>query len=296
MTSVDLVLRPTKEIMLLDLFGTETPVIGVIHLLPLPGSPRWDGQFENVCLRAEQEAAALATGGANGIIVENFFDAPFSKNQVDTATACAMSIVINRIMAICDLPIGVNVLRNDALTAMAVAATTGAQFIRVNVLTGAMVTDQGLIEGQAHELHLYRRHLDAHKNVRIFADVMVKHASPLGAINDIKLIAKDTVKRGLADAVIVSGSATGDEPSLQDLENVRDALPNTPIFVGSGASKKNVKSLLRYADGVIVASSLKRQGILENPVDVEQVRALINIVKEHQTAQEDLKASAGEKL
>lgn len=282
--------------MLLDLFGTETPVIGVIHLLPLPGSPRWDGQFENVCLRAEQEAAALATGGANGIIVENFFDAPFSKNQVDTATACAMSIVINRIMAICDLPIGVNVLRNDALTAMAVAATTGAQFIRVNVLTGAMVTDQGLIEGQAHELHLYRRHLDAHKNVRIFADVMVKHASPLGAINDIKLIAKDTVKRGLADAVIVSGSATGDEPSLQDLENVRDALPNTPIFVGSGASKKNVKSLLRYADGVIVASSLKRQGILENPVDVEQVRALINIVKEHQTAQEDLKASAGEKL
>jgi membrane complex biogenesis BtpA family protein len=296
MASVDLVLHPTKEIMLLDLFGTETPVIGVIHLLPLPGSPRWDGQFENVCLRAEQEAAALATGGANGIIVENFFDAPFSKNHVDTATACAMSIVINRIMAICDLPIGVNVLRNDALTAMAVAATTGAQFIRVNVLTGAMVTDQGLIEGQAHELHLYRRHLDAHKNVRIFADVMVKHASPLGSLSDIKLIAKDTVKRGLADAVIVSGSATGDEPSLQDLEDVRDALPNTPIFVGSGASKKNVKSLLRYADGVIVASSLKRQGILENPVDVEQVRALTNIVKEHQTSQKNSKASAGEKL
>jgi uncharacterized protein len=282
--------------MLLDLFGTETPVIGVIHLLPLPGSPRWDGQFENVCLRAEQEAAALATGGANGIIVENFFDAPFTKNRVDTATACAMSIVINRVMAICDLPIGVNVLRNDALTAMAVAATTGAQFIRVNVLTGAMVTDQGLIEGQAHELHLYRRHLDAYKNVRIFADVMVKHASPLGALTDIKLIAKDTVKRGLADAVIVSGSATGDEPSLKDLQDVREALPNTPMFVGSGASKKNVKSLLQYADGVIVASSLKRQGILENPVDVEQVRALTNIVKEHQTSLENLKASAGEKI
>jgi hypothetical protein len=259
--------------MLLDLFGTKTPVVGVIHLLPLPGSPRWDGQFENVCLRAEQEAAALATGGANGIIVENFFDAPFTKNHVDTATACAMSIVINRIMAICDLPLGVNVLRNDALTAMAVAATTGAQFIRVNVLTGAMVTDQGLIEGQAHELHLYRRHLDAYKNVRIFADVMVKHASPLGTLNDIKLIAKDTVKRGLA---------TGEEPSLQDLQDVREALPHTPMFVGSGASKKNVKSLLRYADGVIVASSLKRQGILENPVDVEQVRTLTNIVQEHQ--------------
>lgn len=267
--------------MLLDLFGTQTPVIGVIHLLPLPGSARWDGQFENVCLRAEQEAAALATGGANGIIVENFFDAPFTKNRVDTATACAMSIVINRIMAICDLPIGVNVLRNDALTAMAVAATTGAQFIRVNVLTGAMVTDQGVIEGQAHELHLYRRHLDAHKNVRIFADVMVKHASPLGILTDIASITKDTVKRGLADAVIVSGSATGDEPSLKDLQEVKEAVPHTPILIGSGASKNNVKSLLRFADGVIVASSLKRQGILENPVDVEQVRALTTTVKEH---------------
>lgn len=145
--------------MLEDLFGTRKPVIGVIHLLPLPGSARWDGNMEAVCLRAEQEAAALATGGVNGIIVENFFDAPFAKNRVDTATACAMALVIKRISSICELPIGVNVLRNDGFSALAVAATCGAQFIRINILTGAMVTDQGLIEGEAHELHKYRRQL-----------------------------------------------------------------------------------------------------------------------------------------
>jgi len=130
--------------MLKELFGTDKPIIGVIHLLPLPGSPRYGGELETVMLRAEQEATSLASGGAHGIIVENFFDAPFVKNRVDTATACALTLAVKRIAAICDLPIGVNVLRNDGLTAVAVAATSGAQFIRVNVLSGAMVTDKTL--------------------------------------------------------------------------------------------------------------------------------------------------------
>src|SRR5262249_53236127 len=156
-----------------------------------------------------------------GIIVENFFDAPFTKSRVDTATACALSLIVKRVMSICDLPVGVNVLRNDALTAMAVAATTGARFIRVNVLTGAMVTDQGLIEGHPHELHLYRRQLLAQKNVSIFADVLVKHASPLAGDADIQLTAKDTVLRGLADCLIVSGVATGSAPDLDDFRRVK---------------------------------------------------------------------------
>jgi len=266
--------------MLEDLFGTSKPVIGVIHLLPLPGSPRWDGHMDPVCLRAEQEAAALATGGVDAIIIENFFDAPFTRHRVDTATACALSVVIKRVMNICDLPIGVNVLRNDGLTALAVAATVGAQFIRVNVLTGAMVTDQGIIQGDAHELLMYRKHLLAHKRIKILADVMVKHATPLGAETDIKQAAKDTVARGLADGVIVSGTATGSAPDQHDLSAVRDAVPGTPLFIGSGTTLENVAALMRTADGVIVASSLKRQGQLENPVDVERVRALVNAVKQ----------------
>ncbi|MBX9947904.1 MAG: BtpA/SgcQ family protein [Candidatus Obscuribacterales bacterium] len=260
--------------MLDELFGTTKPLIGVIHLLPLPGSSRFDGHLEQVMLRAEQEAAALTTGGVNAIIVENFFDAPFTKGKVDTATACAMSLVVKRVMSISDLPVGVNVLRNDGLTALAVAATTGAKFIRVNVLSGAMVTDQGIIEGDAHALHLYRRQLMANKDVKILADVLVKHASPLTADADIKLIAKDTVKRGLADGLIVSGTATGSAPEMRDFEAVREALPETPLFCGSGCTSSNVKEILSVADGVIVGSSLKRQGLVENPVDVERVRTL----------------------
>lgn len=265
--------------MLEEVFGTTNPVIGVIHLLPLPGSPRWDGQMEPVFQRAEQEAAALATGGVHGIIIENFFDAPFAKSRVDTATACALALVAKRVMSVCDLPIGINVLRNDGQTALAIAVTAGARFVRVNVYTGAMVTDQGIIEGEAHRLLLYRRQLGADRSVKILADVMVKHAAPLSATSDIRQIAKDTVLRGLADGVIVSGIATGAAPDLGDLQAVREAVPNAPLFVGSGATRENIASLLAIADGVIVGSTLKRQAVLENPVDVERVRALLASVE-----------------
>lgn len=261
--------------MLEELFATNKPVIGVIHLLPLPGSPRFDGHMEPIFLRAEQEAAALATGGVNGIIIENFFDAPFTKARVDTSTACALALVARRIQSVCDLPLGINVLRNDGHTALAIAATVGARFVRVNVFSGAMLTDQGIIEGQAHELLLYRRQLMA-KNIRIFADVLVKHADPLTPHADIKQIAKDTVLRGLADGVIVSGVATGSGPDIQDVEAVREALPQTPLLIGSGTTKDNIGQLMSIADGVIVATAFKRQGLLENPVDVERVRSLVN--------------------
>jgi membrane complex biogenesis BtpA family protein len=265
--------------MLHELFGTPKPVIGVVHLLPLPGSHRYGGDMEAVFERAEQEAAALASGGVHGIIVENFFDAPFTKGRVDTATACALSLVAKRIMGIAQVPLGINVLRNDGMTAIAVAAAAGAQFIRVNVYTGAMLTDQGIIEGEAHELLNYRRLLGADRKIRILADVMVKHASPLTPFADIRQSAKDTVHRGMADGIIVSGSGTGSEPHMDDINAVREALPSTPIFIGSGANKENVGKLLSTADGVIVASSLKRQGVLENPVDVERVRSFVNLVK-----------------
>jgi len=261
--------------MLEDVFGTIKPVIGVIHLLPLAGSPRWDGQMEPIFQRAEQEAAALATGGVHGIIIENFFDAPFAKSRVDTATACALALVAKRVMSVCDLPIGINVLRNDGHTALAIAATVGARFVRVNVYTGAMLTDQGIIEGEAHELLLYRRQLSATKNVKILADVMVKHAEPLSPTSDIRQIAKDTVLRGLADGVIVSGVATGSAPDIDELTAVREAVPGTPLFIGSGATRDNIGSLMTIADGIIVGSALKRQGVLENPVDVERVRTLV---------------------
>ncbi len=266
--------------MLKTLFGTDKPIIGVIHLLPLPGSVRWDGQIEPICERAEQEAIALTTGGVDGIIVENFFDSPFKKDKLDPITISAFTLAVKRVMSLTNKPIGINCLRNDGLSALAIAVATQAQFIRVNVLTGAMVTDQGLIEGIAHELLLYRHHLGASKSVKIFADVLVKHASPLGFSPNISLVAQDTRNRALADALIISGYSTGEAPLIEDLECVRQTLPDCPLLAGSGVDKNNIQDILNVADGAIVASSSKRQGNIENPIDIERVREL---KKAHQT-------------
>ncbi|MEM7066839.1 MAG: BtpA/SgcQ family protein [Cyanobacteria bacterium P01_B01_bin.77] len=253
------------------LFKTSTPVIGVVHLLPLPASARWQGSLRAVVDRAVQEAVALASGGVNGIIVENFFDAPFTKGAVDPAVVSAMTVVITRLRQLVTVPIGVNVLRNDAHSGLAIAACTGAEFIRVNVLTGVMATDQGVIEGDAHGLMRYRRELGV--DVKIFADVLVKHAVPLGTAAESTMAdaVADTIHRGLADVVIVSGGATGQAPTRQDLTHAKAAAGETPVLVGSGATVDNIPDLLQSADGVIVSSSLKRGGQIEQPVDPNRV-------------------------
>jgi hypothetical protein len=259
---------------LYQLFKTSSPIIGVIHLLPLPTSPRWSGNLKAVIERAEQEAVALASSGVDGIIVENFFDAPFTKNHVDPAVVSAMTIVTQRIQNLVTLPIGLNVLRNDAKSGMAIASCVKAQFIRVNVLTGVMATDQGLIEGEAHEVLRYRRELGS--DVKIFADVLVKHARPLSSPN-VTVAVKDTIERGLADAVILSGWATGSPPNIEDLELAKEAAHSTPVFVGSGASLENIATLMQAADGVIVSSSLKRHGKIEQPIDPIRVSQFVEV-------------------
>jgi uncharacterized protein len=255
-----------------QIFNTHQPIIGVVHLLPLPTSARWGGSLNVIIDRAEQEAVALISGGVDGIIIENFFDAPFPKSRVDPAVVSAMTAIVTRLMALVSVPIGINVLRNDSLSAMAIASCTGAAFIRVNVLSGVMATDQGLIEGCAHELLRYRRELGA--DVKIMADVLVKHAQPLSA-SDLNYAVRETIERGLADAVILSGVATGDPPSLEDLKLAKAAAGNIPTFIGSGANFKNISSLMQFADGAIVSSSLKRQGKIENSIDPIRVSQFV---------------------
>jgi uncharacterized protein len=261
---------------LIQIFKTRNPVIGVVHLLPLPTSPRWGGSLKTVIDRAEQEATALASGGVDGIIIENFFDAPFVKDQVDPAVVSAMTIVTQRLMHLVPLPIGINVLRNDARSGMAIATCVNAQFIRVNVLTGVMATDQGLIEGQAHQLLRYRRELGS--GVKILADVLVKHARPLGSPN-LTAAVQDTIERGLADGVILSGWATGSPPSLEDLELAMAAANGVPVFIGSGADWENISTLMQAADGVIVSSSLKRHGRREQPIDPIRVSQFVEAAR-----------------
>lgn len=275
-----------RHVDLNQIFKTPLPVIGVVHLLPLPTSARWGGSLKAVIDRAEQETTALASGGVDGIIVENFFDAPFTKDRVDPGVVSAMTLIVQRLMNLVTLPVGINVLRNDAHSALAIATCVRAHFIRVNVLTGVMATDQGLIEGQAHQLLRYRRELGS--DVKIFADVLVKHARPLGSPN-LTTAVQETIERGLADGIVLSGWATGSPPSLEDLELAMAAANGTPVFIGSGANWENIATLMQAADGVIVSSSLKRHGRIDQPIDPIRVSQFVEATKRCVVAKADAK-------
>lgn len=253
------------------LSSTRKALIGVVHLPPLPGSPRWGGDLESAIAFAVRDARAYERGGADALFIENFGDVPFTKSTVAPETIASMAAAGRAIRQAVKLPIGFNVLRNDACAALALCAACGGSFIRVNVHTGAMLTDQGLIEGNAFETLRYRRRVCP--AAQIFADVHVKHAVPLGHWT-IEDSARDTVERGLAEALIVSGAGTGMAADIGEVQRVRATCPSAKILLGSGVTRANAREYARVADGVIVGSSLKRGGKVANPVDEKRVAAL----------------------
>ncbi|TAL00747.1 MAG: BtpA/SgcQ family protein [Verrucomicrobia bacterium] len=260
-----------------SLFSKHNQVlIGVVHLRPLPGAPRFGGSLRDIIKAAVADAVAYERGGAHAVFIENFGDVPFTKTNVAPETIAAMTAAGCAVRAAVKLPIGFNVLRNDAHAALALCAAAGGSFIRVNVHSGAMLTDQGLIEGDAYNTLRYRERICP--GAGIFADVHVKHAVPLGDWS-LEDAAHDTAERGLADALIVSGVGTGQAADLDDVERVRVACPQTKLLLGSGVKAENVRDYLRFADGVIVGSSLKKDGKLANAVDPRRVAALIRAMK-----------------
>ena len=251
-------------------------VIGVVHLAPLPGSPKWGGNFSFVVDRAVADAQAYARGGTDAVIVENFWDAPFTKTNVGPETIAAMAVVGSALRTAIEIPIGFNVLRNDAGSALALCAACGGAFVRVNVHSGAMLTDQGIIEGDAYNTVRYRQRICP--NVLLLADIHVKHAVPLGDFT-IEDSAHDTLDRGAADALIISGTGTGVAADIDDVERVRRACPKAKILLGSGVTVENAPKFLQFADGVIVGTSLKVGGKLSNPVDPKRVAALVKVAR-----------------
>jgi hypothetical protein len=231
--------------------------------------------MKSVIDRAVADAKAYARGGVDAVIVENFGDAPFAKVNVGPETVAAMTAAGTAVRAAVKIPIGFNVLRNDAHSAFALCAVCGGSFIRVNVHTGAMITDQGVIEGEAFNTIRYRDRVCP--NAHLFADVHVKHAVPLGNFT-IEDSARDTLERGLADALIISGTGTGMAADIGDVERVRRACPRAKILLGSGVTVENAREFLQFADGVIVGTSLKVGGKLDNPVDPKRVAALVRVV------------------
>ena len=181
-----------------SLFGSPKAVIGVVHLDALPGAPDFTGDIESVYARAVSDAETYADNGINGLIVENFGDAPFYPNQVSAETIASMSVVVREIIRHVNVPVGVNVLRNDAYAAMSIAAAAGAEFIRVNIHSGAALTDQGIIEGRAWETLRLRANIAP--EVKIFADVAVKHAAALAPMS-LQDETRNLAKRGRVDGI-----------------------------------------------------------------------------------------------
>ena len=247
-------------------------LIGMVHLAALPGAPGYRGGIGEVIAAAVRDAETLQIAGFDGLMIENYGDVPFFAEKVPSITVSAMTAAVQAIADAVDIPFGVNVLRNDGEAAMSIAAVTGASYIRVNVLSGSMQTDQGLITGRAAELARLRRSLGL--EVGILADVFVKHAVPPSGLT-IEQAAADTWERGLADALIVSGAGTGEEPDAGDLRRVHVAVPDAHLLVGSGARVDNVTKLLETAGGVIAGTALKHGHVTTAAVDLDQARAFI---------------------
>jgi len=260
-----------------ELFEVEKPVIGMVHLQPLPGSPGYTGRkMEPIIEKALDDARALVAGGVNGLIVENMWDLPyFVGSDIPPEEMTAHAVAARKVVEAVDTPVGINVVHNGGVVTLAIAVAAGARFIRVCLLTGARVWDTGELDhGCAARLIRKRKELGA-EHIKILADVDKKHSVAFPGIDLATHI--EWTEFYLADALIISGKMTGSPPDLEKLKLARQ-LAHRPILIGSGATADRIAEFLKYADGAIVGTYFKVDGIAENPVDVERVRKLTSVV------------------
>ena len=261
-----------------EMFGVEKPIIGMIHLLPLPGSPGYDFYgLEAVIEHALRDAEALISGGVDALVVENMWDLPYYVGaDVPPEEMTAQAVAARAVVEAVDVPVGINVIHNGGRVTLAIAVAAGADFIRVCLLTGARVWDTGEFDrGCAAELLRWRKNLGA-EHIKLFADVDKKHSVAFPGIDLATHI--EWTEFYLADALIVSGKMTGDAPELEKVRRARE-LTTRPILMGSGTTADNVAEFLQYADGAIVGTALKVDGIAENLVDVERVKRYMKAVR-----------------
>ena len=258
-----------------QIFRRSKALIGMIHCPPFPGSPRYRGeslnQIYDACLR---DAEFLINNGLHGVIVENHGDVPFSKpDDIGPETPAFMAVVVERIKRNFDVPIGINVLANAPITAFAIARATDSAFIRVNQWANAYIANEGFMEGRAAQAMRFRSALRG-EGIKVFADSHVKHGSH--SITSDRSIGELTRDLDFfdVDAVIATGHRTGDSATMEEIEEVADAT-SLPVLVGSGVDADNIAQILTRASAVIVASSLKKDGVWWNPVDPEKVRSFV---------------------
>ncbi len=264
---------------LAEMFGVDKPIIGMVHLWPLPGSPGYTGGgMKSILDHAVRDAEALLEGGVDGLIVENMWDLPYYVgDEVSVEAITAQAVAARTIADLADVPVGVNVIHNGWRAELAIAIAAGLDFIRVCILTGARLWDTGdLDRGCAADLLRRRKELGA-EQIKLFADVDKKHSVPFPGLDLETHIEWTEFYR--ADALIISGRMTGDAPPLEKVRRAK-AVATRPILMGSGTTADNIAEFLAFADGAIVGSSLKVGGIAENPVDIARVRRYMAAVRE----------------
>ncbi len=262
-----------------EIFGVKKPIIGMVHLMPLPGSPGYGDYGMNTIIdRALRDAEALVNGGVDGIMVENMWDLPYYVgNKIPPEEIAAQTVVAKEVVKAVDIPIGINVIHNGGRVTLSIAMAVGAKFIRVCLYTGALVWDTGEFDrGNAADLLRLRKDLGA-ENIKIFADVCKKHAVMFPGIDlETHVTWTDFY---LADAIIITGKMTGLPARLEEVKKAKELAPDCPVLVGSGTNKNNIAEFLKYADGAIVGTSVKEKGVTQNPVDVQRVKEYMKVVR-----------------
>lgn len=262
-----------------DLFGVSKAIIGTIHLPPLPGSPRYDGQsVKEIRRQAVEDAQRYADGGVDGLIVENEGDIPFVKpDDLGPETPACMAVITAAVIDAVALPTGVLVLANATLHSIAVAKAAGARFVRANQWANAYIANEGFLEGTAGRALRYRASLGA-GDVLVLADVHVKHGShSIVADRTIAELTRDTEAFD-ADVLIATGQRTGDPTLVEEITAISD-VATRPVLIGSGLNEGNARELLEHANGAIVGSAMKVDGAWWNPVSVENTRTIMNVVR-----------------
>ena len=252
-------------------------VYGVVHLKSLPGSPGNYLTLDEIIELAQEDVNSLVFGGVDGLIIENFGDIPFTKDNVSKRTIASFTKVVENIEYDRKIQVGINVLRNDGIAALSIAEATNADFVRINVLNNVMMyTDQGIIEGKAHEIAEFKNTLN--KEIDIYADVFVKHAVPPEG-SKIENHTEELIERAGADVVIVTGDGTGHQIDIEDLSKVRDIVPQGRLAIGSGVNEENIDDYVGLADILIVGTSFKVDHDVSKRVDQRSVEQLIKKIK-----------------
>ena len=258
-----------------SLFKSRKPVIAMIHVGALPGTPASSLALKEIEAQALREAKIFHEAGVHGLMLENMHDTPYLRGGVGAEIVAAMAIIARAVKDACALPCGIQILAAANIEAMAVAHTAGLDFIRAEGFAFAHVADEGIIQSSAAELLRYRRRIGAER-IQVWADVKKKHsAHSITADVGIGETAH-AVEFMRGDAVIVTGAVTGDAPKPNDISEVKGKT-HLPVYLGSGVTASNLNEFFGSADGFIVGSEFKVDGHWAGAVDAKRVKRFMNV-------------------